>query len=148
MSTQQAYFRSPLSFEFIYFREIIRRHPVPAHELFACPAFASACSTRPRGTRHFRRGEEGQGAHRIDTSSTDDDEDLSLGAKDGTGVGAGEEGDGKEKRVRRKWTPEETQMLVDGCNIVRLFVLFVFSSSPFFITFCASPRFSFFILWC
>lgn len=27
-----------------------------------------------------------------------------------------------EKRQRKKWTEEETQMLVDGCNIVRLCV--------------------------
>ncbi|KAJ7899021.1 hypothetical protein B0H13DRAFT_2664474 [Mycena leptocephala] len=33
--------------------------------------------------------------------------------------GAPEKGKEKEKKVRRKWTPEETQMLVDGCNIPR-----------------------------
>lgn len=27
----------------------------------------------------------------------------------------------QEKRQRKKWTMEETQMLVDGCNAVRLY---------------------------
>ncbi|KAJ6491421.1 hypothetical protein C8R47DRAFT_976842, partial [Mycena vitilis] len=58
---------------------------------------------------------------RIDTSAHDDgdegegeeDDREREKVEDGVGSGSPE----KEKKVRRKWTAEETQMLVDGCNI-------------------------------
>lgn len=36
-----------------------------------------------------------------------------------------------EKKPRKKWSPEETQMLVDGCNRVRLFPRVHRPRSPF-----------------
>ncbi|KAJ7017379.1 hypothetical protein C8F04DRAFT_1054310 [Mycena alexandri] len=38
------------------------------------------------------------------------------GREGGEGVVVGKESGVKEKKVRRKWTPAETQMLVDGCT--------------------------------
>lgn len=64
---------------------------------------------------------------RIDVTA-DEDEDDEDGGPDGDEKEKDHaEGDAAtpahpgapEKKARRKWTPEETQMLVDGCNIVR-----------------------------
>ncbi|KAJ7749646.1 hypothetical protein B0H16DRAFT_1420173, partial [Mycena metata] len=55
---------------------------------------------------------------RIDTARDEheggeDGEEDAEGGKEGVVV---KEGGVKEKKVRRKWTPAETQMLVDGCT--------------------------------
>ncbi|KAJ7774136.1 hypothetical protein DFH07DRAFT_937225 [Mycena maculata] len=59
---------------------------------------------------------------RIDVTADDEDEEEhDEEEKDKDKDKAHEDGDAAtpapEKKVRRKWTPEETQMLVDGCNI-------------------------------
>ncbi|KAJ7278860.1 hypothetical protein C8J57DRAFT_1573660 [Mycena rebaudengoi] len=49
----------------------------------------------------------------VDAGEEDDDEDEEGDAGKSA---AAKDQKPKEKKVRRKWTPEETQMLVDGCN--------------------------------
>lgn len=51
----------------------------------------------------------------VDAGEEDDDEDEEGDAGKSA---AAKDQKPKEKKVRRKWTPEETQMLVDGCNTV------------------------------
>jgi hypothetical protein len=93
---------------------------------------------------------------RIDTSADDEDDDTKEEweidgeekGEDGDAVtiapGAPEKGKEKEKKVRRKWTPEETQMLVDGCNIVSAIIFLRYDS--FFLPFeSAFSRFRFFL---
>ncbi|KAF8170613.1 hypothetical protein K438DRAFT_1909270 [Mycena galopus ATCC 62051] len=56
---------------------------------------------------------------RIDTSLADEDD--ADGAEEGDASSSAtpekERGAEREKKPRRKWTPEETQMLVDGCKV-------------------------------
>ncbi|KAJ7017381.1 hypothetical protein C8F04DRAFT_1279585 [Mycena alexandri] len=77
-------------------------------------ATTQACPTPMRGGR----------ARCIDTARDDGEsgggEDGEQEGRDadegGEGVVVGKESGVKEKKVRRKWTPAETQMLVDGCT--------------------------------
>ncbi|KAJ7028118.1 hypothetical protein C8F04DRAFT_1188951 [Mycena alexandri] len=77
-------------------------------------ATTRACPTPMRGGR----------ARCIDTArddgesggGEDGDEEGRDADEGGEGVVVGKESGVKEKKVRRKWTPAETQMLVDGCT--------------------------------
>ncbi|KAJ7156212.1 hypothetical protein C8R46DRAFT_952925, partial [Mycena filopes] len=58
---------------------------------------------------------------RIDTAASPEDGVEEDDGGEGDDRGRGEDGGGlvppeREKKVRRKWTPAETQMLVDGCT--------------------------------
>lgn len=75
-----------------------------------------------------RKLESGEGSKAADAERLTGAVVGGVGASTGV-AGSVSVGTGAEKKMRKKWTMEETQMLVEGCNRVCLLLSFLFSSS-------------------